>query len=97
MAEAKRRDREATAELKEFRLAELRGETIARTDAIAIYSEHVQGFRIRLFAIPEQLTNLTRAQRAELEAAIDAALAEFSRLPTVPAISDAHVDDDDFG
>jgi hypothetical protein len=76
-----RRDKAATLELKEFKLAELREQTITRADAIEIYSEQLTGFRARLFEIPGQVVNLSAEQRTQLEHAINRALAEFAGLP----------------
>jgi hypothetical protein len=106
--EAKRRDREAAAELKECKLAEIRNQTITRADALAIYSVHVGEFRSRLFEIPAAVSDLTPKQRAELEHGLDCALAEFSGLPEpdapLPSGDDlvsvgtsADVAEDDFG
>jgi hypothetical protein len=108
IADAKRRDRQATAALKEFKVAELQRETLTRTDAIAIYSDQVSKFRQRLLEMPGAMSRLSADDRAELEQLINLALAEFSgiepedRAPREDSLTDVGSDDDadadiDFG
>lgn len=50
--QAKRREKEAQAQLKEFELRRLKGETVTIEEAARIYAQEIASVRARLFAIP---------------------------------------------
>lgn len=79
--QARGRDKEAQARLREFDLYEKIGVTITRLQAADIYAKHVAEFRKRLLEMESQVPNLTAEQRAALNSSIDLALAEFSGTP----------------
>jgi hypothetical protein len=76
--EAKRKDKEVQANIRELDLLKLQGEQVDIEDARKVLREVFAVTRSRLMSVPAQVAGLSNNQQTDLEEAMNDALAELS-------------------
>jgi phage terminase Nu1 subunit (DNA packaging protein) len=96
---AKTREKQAQAELREYELKKLKGETVTIEEAARIYAQEISDVRAGLFAIPTAYAQRlsTISDPAEVARVLKDALADsLSRLVEKPNAADWNPDDENF-